>query len=167
MASKKIMLVLPPRDFPADVCTTIRQVLAGHGHTVTATSVARSATSDDGRSVPVDVPLKDVKTWDHDAFVFIGGEGTRLYFGDEQVIKLAKDVKYKTLGATGNAAVILALAEALKGKRATTDTDWAQLVERHGARYTGRPLEVDDKVITLQDAAAAEQFANAMAKALA
>ncbi len=167
MAGKKIMVVLPPRDFDGPVFDTIRRVLEGRGHKVAVASVARGAvTSSDGMSVPVTVGIKDIKTWDYDAFIFVGGEGAKLYFDDPEVRKLAKDVKYKTVGATGNAAVILALSEVLEKKKAACPYEYADLVRRHGAVLTGRPLEVDDKIITLQDPAVAEQFANAIVNAL-
>lgn len=167
MATKKIMMVLPPRDFDGRAYETTRRLLEGRGHTVAVTSVAQGAvTSDDGMSVPVTVGMKDIKTWDYDAFVFIGGEGASLYFDDEQVRKLAKDVKYKTVGATGSAAVVLALSEVLSGKKATCPHEWAHLLLRQGARFTNQPLEVDDKIVTAQDASIAEHFANAIAKAV-
>jgi hypothetical protein len=43
---------------------------------------------------------------------------------------------------------------------------FANLLISRGASYTGRPLEVDDKVITLQDGSIAEHFANALLKAI-
>ncbi len=167
MATKKIMMVLPPRDFDGGVYELARRVLEGRGHTVVVTSVAQGAvTASDGASVPVNVAIQDVKTYDYDAFVFIGGEGASMYFDDQQVRKLATDVKWKTIGATGNAAVILALAEALKGKKATAPANSVHWLVRNGAVFTGRPMEVDGKVITLQDSSATEQFANAIAKAM-
>ena len=167
MAAKKIMLVLPPRDFDGQAYETVRRVLEGRGHTVAVTSTAQGAvTSEDGLSVPVNVGMKDVKTYDYDAFVFVGGEGARLYFDDESVRKLAKDVKWKTVGATGSAAVILALSEVLDDKKATCPHEYAGLLVRQGASFTNQPLEVDGKVVTAQDAASAEHFANAIAKAV-
>jgi len=167
MAEKKILFVLPPRDFDDHSYETARRIWEGRGHKVFVTSVARGAvTSEAGMSVPVDINPKEIKTYNYDAVVFIGGEGARLYFDDERIRKLAKDMKYKTVGATGNATVILALSEVLKGKKATCPTDWADLLIREGAEFTGRPFEVDDKLITLQDSSAIEHFANAFAKAL-
>jgi len=167
MAAKKIMMVLPPRDFDGRVYETVRRVLEGRGHTVAVTSVAQGAvSSEEGTSVPVNVGIRDVKTYDYDAFVFVGGEGARLYFDDERVRKLARDVKYKTVGATGSATAILAVSGVLEKKKATCPHEWADLLLRRRAILTGRPLEVDDKIVTLADATAAEQFANAIAKAV-
>lgn len=167
MASKKIIMVLPPLDFDGTAYQVIRRALESRGHTVAVTSIAEGGvTASDGVSAPVNVRLRDVKTWDYDAFIFVGGEGARLYFDDEQVRKLAKDVKYKTVGATGSAVAILALAEVLNGKKATGPHELVPLLTRNGATFTNQMLQVDDKIVTLQDTAGAEQFANAIAKAV-
>lgn len=164
--AKKIMMVVPPNDFDGQVFEAVRRALEGRGHTVAVTSLGSNATADDGMSVRVNVPIRNVKSYDYDAFVFIGGEGARILFDDPQARSLAKDVKYKTVGATGNAAVILALSEVLTNKKATCPHEYALWLTRHGARFTNQPLEVDEKIITLQDSALAEQFANAVAKAV-
>ena len=167
MSAKKIVMVLPPRDFDGDVYEVTRRVLESRGHQVAVTSIVQGViTSDEGQSVPVNVRIGDIKSYDYDAFIFIGGEGATLLFDDPQVRKLADDVKWKTLGATGNATAILALANALKDKKVTGASEFGSLVVRRGASFTNRPMEVDGKVITLQDVSAGEQFANAIAKAI-
>lgn len=144
-----------------------RCVLEGRGHTVSVTSVApRAATSEDGVSVPVSVRIGDIKTYEYDAFVFVGAEGARAYFDGERVRKLPKDVKFKTVGATGNAPVILALSEVLKDQKATCHAQFAGLLIQEGAVFTNRPLEVDGKIATVKDASNAEQFANTIAQAV-
>ena len=167
MAEKKILMAVPPRDFEGQGYEIARRVWEGRGYKVSVASLGRgTATFEDGSSVPVDVTVKDIKYYNYDAIVFIGGEGARLLFDDKDVQKLAKDVKYKTLGATGNAAIILALAGVLEGKKATTPVDAANWLVSKGATFTGRLLEVDSKVLTLQDPSGTEHFANALAKAL-
>ncbi len=167
MAEKKILIVVPPRDFESQEYEIARRVWEDRGYKVSVASLGRGiATSEDGYSVPVDVSVKDVKYYDYDAIVFIGGEGARLLFDDKDVQKLAKDAKYKTLGATGNAAIILALAGVLEGKKATAPIDVAGWLIDKGAAFTGRPFEIDGKVFTLQDPMGTEYFANALAKAL-
>ena len=165
--AKKIMMVLPPRNFDGRAYQTIRRALESRGHKVAVSSIVPGAVSpDDGESAPVDVRIHEIKTYEYDAFIFVGGEGTKLYFDNDRVQQLVKDVKYKPLGATGNATVILALAEALGGKRVACPAEFADLVIRKGAIFTGQPFEVDEKIITLQESAVAEHFANAVAKAV-
>jgi protease I len=125
-----------------------------------------AAVAEDGMSVPIDERVVDVKTYQYDAYLFIGGEGARIYFDDEYVHKLANDVKYKTVAAIGNAAMILARTEVLKKKKVTCPPEYAGYVIEAGAEYTGTPLEVDEKVITLRDTSGTEQLANALAEAV-
>lgn len=164
MPGKKIMMVLPPRDFDGEMFERVRRVFIGRRHEVSVTSVIPgTVVSDEGVSVPVDVRLQDLKYYQYDAFVFIGGEGAKIYFDEERVRKLADDVKFKTMGATGIATVILARSNALKNKKATGPHQFAGLLIEHGAVFTNQPLAVDDKMVTAQDASVAEQFANAVA----
>ena len=169
MARKKVMMVLPPRDFDGEAYTVIRRTLEGRGHTVTVTSVITgSIRSENGSAALVDIRIHDVAQYQYDSFVFVGGEGVRLYFDNDQVQKLASDVKFKTIAATGDAAVVFALAGLLKKKRATSPAQFAGLLIEHGAEYTGTPIEVDDKIMTLKDSSGstAIQFANMLAEAI-
>lgn len=167
MPGKKIMLVVPPRDFDWHAFDVLRRALEGRGHKIFVSSIARGAAmSDQGYSVPVDTRIVDIKTYEYDGFIFVGGEGARLYFDEERVVKLAQDVKYKTIGATGEAAVILALGEVLKKKQATCPYRWAGMLIEQGAEFTNEPFTKDEKILTLQDTAFAEQFANAFAESL-
>ncbi|HEY66587.1 MAG TPA: DJ-1/PfpI family protein [Caldilineae bacterium] len=167
MASKKILVVLPPRDFDENEFFTLKRMCEDRGHKVSVASIASGKVeSSNGYSIPVDVRLHQVKTYQYDAVVFLGGEGARIYFDDPQARKLASDVKYKTIGATGNAAVLLSQAGVLNKKKVTAPYEYADWIVRGGASYTGRPLEVDEKLITAQGPALAESFANALIKAL-
>ncbi|GAB4569396.1 MAG: hypothetical protein Kow0047_22630 [Anaerolineae bacterium] len=167
MASKKILVVLPPRDFDENEFFTLKRLCEGRGHKVFVASIAMDKVeSNHGFSIPVDVRLHQVKTYEYDAVVFLGGEGARVYFDDPQARKLASDVKYKTLGATGNAPVLLSQAGILSKKKVTGDYQYVDWIVRGGAAYTGRPLEIDDKLITAQGPQLAEPFANALLKAI-
>lgn len=162
MAGKKIMMVIPPRDFDGKVFETMRRMLISRGHRVeTASIVSGTATADDGTSFPVGVRIYDINTWEWDGYVFIGGEGTKLYYDNDRVKQLAKDVKYKPLAVTGNAVVILALSELVKEKKVTCPTDVAGWVIGQGAVFTNRPYEVEEKMFTLQEPNAVEEFTNA------
>ncbi len=167
MAGKKILFVLPPHRFDGAVYWAVRRALEMRGDKITVTSVVLgSIVADDGPSAPVNLEIRDLKTYEYDAVIFMGGEGTRYYFDEARVLKLADEVKFKVLGATGNATVVLAMADLLKGKTVTGASEYADLVVRRGAKYTGQPMEVDDRIVTLREPAVAEYFANAIAKAL-
>ena len=168
MAKKKVMLVLPPRDFDADIYWTMRRVFEGLGHEVGTTSVATgSVMADDGRFVPVDDTIHHIHRYMWDCYVFLGGEGAKLYFDDPHIKKLVEDVKFKTIAAEGTASAILALNDVfVRGKRATGDHRFAGMVIENGGEYTGAPLEVEEKIITLREPEYAEQFALAISQKL-
>jgi protease I len=166
MADKKILMVLPPTRFDGRTYETLRRIWEGSGNRVSVASVARGGISSaDGASARVDVLFENVKSWDYDAFVFIGCDDIGLLIGDGSVRKLADDAKFKVVASTGNAILILALADLLKEKRATGPYDHADQVVRRGGRFTSTPFEVDGKIVTLQDPNVIEQFANAVLKA--
>jgi len=167
MPEKKILMVVPPRDFQDEVYETCRRLWEGRGYRISVASFEPGAVRGaEGTVSPVDVALGEVKYYDYDAIVFLGGEGAKLFFDDERARKLAKDAKYKVLGASGNASVLLALAGAAEGKKVTGPGESAGWILQGRATFTGRPVEVDDKLITIQDAAMAEHLANAVVKAL-
>ncbi|MGQ9554469.1 MAG: DJ-1/PfpI family protein [Anaerolineae bacterium] len=168
MAAKKVVIVLPVRGFSEEEYRAVRYALERRGHTVAIAGLfPDSAEAADGTSVPVDKRIRDIKTYEYDGYVFLGGEGVRIFFENEDARKLAKDISYKTIGASGEAVAFLALAGALKKKKVTGPTGWIDILKRNEAVYTGRPMEIDDKIITTQDASLGERFGNAIAEALA
>jgi|YelNatPaOPRAMG01_1025707.scaffolds.fasta_scaffold11625_3 protease I len=167
MAEKKILVVLPPYRFNDKQFEICRRVWEGRGYRVVVASLERSsAVGENGMSVPVDALVKDVKTWDYDAFVFLGGEGTKRLFDDESVRKLAKDAKYKVMGASDQAVVLLSLAGAIEDKKVAGPVDMVQWLLQGKAKYTGEPLQIDDKLITIRGPEMSEQLANAVINAL-
>lgn len=167
MAEKTICVVLPPYRFHDKQFEVCRRIWEQRGYKVAVASLDRSpAVGENGMSVPVDAVIKDVKTYDYDAFVFLGGEGTRRLFDDESARKLAKDAKYKVMGASDNAVVLLSLAGALEDKKVTGPVDMADWLIKGKAKYTGEPVQIDDKLITIQSPEMSEQLAKAVIAAL-
>lgn len=167
LADKKVLMVVAQADFDAVEFETTRKVLEGRGLQVkvasTALAAARATT---GLMVRPDVSLDDIKTWEYDAVVFVGGPGARRLFDHEKATKLAKDCEYKVMGALGLAPGILANGGVVKGKRLTADTSVAALLREKEARFTAQPLEVDEKLVTAQGGRYAEPFGNAILQAL-
>ncbi len=166
MAEKKVLMVLSPHGFDDGQYETCRRVIEGRGHKVSVASLGTLATGVGGRTVPVDVAIKDVKSYDYDGVVFIGGEGAVRLFDDETALKLAKDVKYKAVAASDNGIVLLALAGAIEGKKVTGPVEQAGWLVKGKAKYTNEPLTVDDKLITIRDAGMVEQMAGRLVEAL-
>jgi protease I len=166
MAEKKILMVIAPQGFNDRQYEVCRRLWESRGHKVSVASLAGVATGEAGLAVPVDTAIKDVKTYDYDAMVFLGGEGARLLFDDDSARKLAKDAKYKVMAASDKAVVLLALAGALEDKKVTGQPESVSCLLKGKAQYTGEPIRVDDKLITVQDPGMSEQMANAVLTAL-
>ena len=167
LTDKKVLMVVALTDFDGTEFETTCKVLEGQGIQVRVASAALdTARANTGLMVRPDVSLDDLKTWEYDAVVFVGGPGARQLFDHEKATKLAKDCEYKILGALGLGPGMLANGGVVKGKRVTADTAVASVLWKKGGRFTAQPLEVDEKLVTAQGGRYAEHFANALIQAL-
>ncbi len=117
-----------------------------------------------GTKIMPDVVLNKVRGALYDVIIFIGGEGSVQYWDDPHAHRLVKEVLKagKILGAISVAPIILANAKALHGKNATAWPTLGKRLEWAGAIYTGKPVEVDGKIVTANSPDAAEEFAKAI-----
>lgn len=167
LADKKVLMVLPHRDFQLQEYDVTRRVLESRGLRIqVATAESWEAMSENGRTVRTSTRLGDVKYWDYDAIVFVGGNGARQLADTESATKLAKDAEYKVLGAIGLGALVLARAGVVKNKRVTGDPAVADTVREKEGTYTAQPLEVADKMVTAMSSRYAEPFAQALLRVL-
>ena len=167
LSDKKVLMVVAPTDFDGTEFETTRKVLESRGVQVkVGCTVLGTARANTGLMVRPDVSLDDIKTWEYDAVVFVGGPGARQLFDHEKATKLAKDCEYKVLGALGLGAGILANGGVVKGKRVTADTSVASLLRQKEAQFTGQPLQVDEKLVTAAGGRYAEHLGNAILQAL-
>lgn len=166
MSEKKILLVIPPEGFDDEQYQTCRRFWENRGHKVSVASIAGVARGEAGTAVPVDTLIRDVKTYNYDAVVFLGGEGARILYDDESARNLAKDAKYKVIGASDNAVLLLSLAGTLENKKVTGPPALAGWLLDGKAHYTGEPVCVDDRLVTTQAPTMAEQLAASVATAL-
>lgn len=165
--AKKILMVLAPYKFSEKEYELCKKIWETHGYEVSIASLERgTAVGEEGRSIPVDIALKDVKYYDYDAIVFLGGEGAEILFEDENARKLAKDAKYKVLCASDKAVMVLALADVIDGKKVTGPVEFASWITKNKGIFTGKPIQVDGKLITVADQNMTEQFANAVIETL-
>ncbi|MGQ9629673.1 MAG: DJ-1/PfpI family protein [bacterium] len=169
LSDKKVLMVVPPENFEDGEYDVTRRVLEFKGVKVKVACSRLGEIRGIRQDVVVrpDAVVGDVKYYDYDAIVFVGGEGARMYFDHEKVLKLAKDAEHKVLGATSNAVAILANANILKGKKVTACDSVVGLLEAKGAIYTGQPVEVDGKILTADGPDHAENLGNAIIKSLA
>jgi len=166
---KKVLMVVAPVDFRDEECMEPKKVFEEKGFQVTIASDLNpddEATGMLGGKITVEMNIKDVKTDEYDAVVFVGGSGTAVYFDNKTVTKIAKDAyeKGKIVGAICIAPSILANAGVLKGKNATSYPSEKQNLTKKGAMYIEEPVVVDRNVVTANGPKSATSFGKEIAK---
>jgi protease I len=159
---KKVVMVVPLKDFWDIELTTVKEIFEQNGLMVTiASSTLKEAKGMFGTTIKPDVVLSKVRGALYDAIVFVGGEGAIQYWDDPHAHRLVKTAvkEGRVLGAISIAPIILANTEVLKGRRATVWSTLGKRLKGSGAIYTGNPLEVDGNIVTANSYEAAEEFA--------
>lgn len=162
LQGKKVVMVVPLKDFWDIELTTVKEIFEQNGLMVTiASSTLKEAKGMFGTKIKPDVILSKVRGALYDAIVFVGGEGAIQYWDDPHAHRLVKTAfkEGKVLGAISIAPITLANTEVLKGRRATVWSTLGKRLEGSGAIYTGNPLEVDGNIVTANSYEAAEEFA--------
>lgn len=166
---KKVLMVIAPENFRDEELLHTREELERAGARVTVASTASPARGMLGARVTPDLKLEEVRVEDYDAVVFVGGVGASSYFNHERALSLARgaQARGKLTCAICIAPVILANAGVLEGKRATVfDGEFVRMLESKGARYTGKSVEVDGRVVTANGPMAAREFGKTIAREL-
>ncbi len=167
--AKKIVMVIASKDFRDEEYAKPRAALEKAGHAVTvACSKLAEAKGMLGMKVKPDVLLKDVKSADYDAIVFVGGGGSTEYWDDAVAHRLAREFaeKQKPTTAICLAPVTLAKAGLLKGRAATVWPDAAGEMKKQGAQMKTQGVVADGNFITADGPQSAEEFGKALVKAL-
>ena len=96
--------------------------------------------------------------------IFIGGPGTVPLINDPDFIKIAQNFYQadKVTAAICAAVAILANADLLIGKNATSWSGVQQTLINHGANWQNSPVVVDGQIITAQGPAVALEFGHAL-----
>jgi len=166
---KRIVMIVAHRDFRDEELFAPRTILeeAG-GEVIVASSSLEPARGMLGGTVAPDVLVKDIDAADYDAVVFVGGTGAKEYWEDERAHAIARRAveEGKVLAAICIAPVTLANAGVLRDKSATVWKSEAERLKAKGARYAGRDLEIDGRIITADGPESAEKFGRAIAEAL-
>jgi protease I len=166
---KKILMIVPLKDFWDVELTKLKEIFEQNGLMVTvACSAMREAEGFFGTKIKPDIVLNKVKDDLYDAIVFVGGEGAVQYWDDPNAHRLVKKAlkEEKVLGAISIAPIILANTNVLKGKRATVWPTLGKRLEWSSAIYTRNPVEVDGNIVTADRPDSAEEFANAILKVI-
>lgn len=169
LTGKKVLVVLAPKDFQDKEFFKSRVSLQAAGaELLTAAEGVEEATGVLGGKAKVDADLNKINLKDYTALVFIGGSGAKVYFKQKQVLALVREAaaQKKVIGAICIAPTILANAGILQGKKVTSFPSEEKNLVAAGARYTGRPVEVDGKIVTANGPEAAEAFGERLVKVL-
>lgn len=157
-----ILMVIAQEGFRDEELTIPKAMFEEKGYKVEIASKAMGeAKGMLGLRVKPDLALKEVDLKKYKALIFVGGVGAKDYFGDQIALRLAREAvdQGKVVGAICLASGILARAEILKGKKATVWPSEAETLKQKGAIYTGKPVEVDGKIVTANGPEAAKAFA--------
>jgi protease I len=159
--SKKFLLIIAPTDFQDKEYSDTREALEKAGVLVSVASLKTGeARGKFGKRVNVDLSVDDVKLEDYNGVAFIGGPGMVDLVSNPKFIDLAKKFYQsdKITAAICIAPLILSNAGILKEKKATVWPSAEKELKKGGCVYTGRPVEVDGKVITGNGPDAAAEF---------
>lgn len=163
-------MIIAPNNFRDEELLEPKKVLEGYGTKVTIASQGVSeAKGALGATVPVDKDISEVNVDNYDAVIFVGGQGSSVYFSNSRALEIAKESysKGKITSAICIAPSILANAGILEGKRATVFSSESSNLEEKGATYTDEDVTQDGKIITASGPQAAKEFGETIARELA
>lgn len=170
LSGRKILFILPPFDFCDEEYQKPKNLFDECGaRIVAASSSLANAKGMGGALVKPQITINEVQARDIQALLLIGGSGSQKFWRDQVVHDLTRRANRlgKIVSASGYAVMILANAGLLQGKRAAGFPVTENVLKRHGAIYTGNPVEIVGNIVTASGPAAAEKFAEAVAKQLA
>lgn len=166
---KKVLMIIAHDIFRDEEYLQPKEILSKAGvKVVTASTSLDPATGKLGAKIKPDILVKDARPEDYDAVIFVGGKGSRDYFNDPAAHALAKGAVAhdKILSSICSGTGILAKAGVLKDKQVTSFPAEAEIIERQGGHYTGKPVEIDGRIITANGPDAAAGFGEAIKKML-
>ncbi|HEX9653714.1 MAG TPA: DJ-1/PfpI family protein [bacterium] len=167
--SKSVLIILAHNNFRDEEYQAAREKLEKSGaKIIVASTIKKGAAGSQGMKLDPDLLIDDVNGQEFDAVVFIGGTGASQYWHDVTAHEIARQAaeKGKIIAASSHAAVTLAVAGLLTGKRATGHVSIHEKLSVQGAILTGSKLERDGNIITASGPNAAREFAEALAQAL-
>jgi protease I len=162
---KNILMVIAPADFRDEELFVPKRIFEEEGVKVTIASTGTEVAEGMlGETVKPDLAISDVKVEDYDAFVIVGGTGSKKYlWADEELRAVVKEAYNgdKILAAICFAPVVLANAGILDDKEATVFPDAGAIGElkKAGAIYVDKSVIVSDRIITAKFTDSAEEFA--------
>ena len=169
LKGKKVAFVIASKNFRDEEYFQPKEVISKAGaQVVTVSSTLNQCTGMLGAKVQPDILISDMKVTDYDAVIFVGGMGSNEYWDSETAHKIARETvsHKKILAAICIAPATLANAGVIAGKKVTAFPSVSSHLESMGAKYTGKPVEQDGKIVTGYGPEAAMAFGEAIKKSL-
>jgi len=173
-SNKKILMVIAFTDFNDEEYFVTKDTIEHAGYSVdTASTKIGLALGANGNEAPVNKLASSVSPKDYQAVVFIGGQGMQPELDNPLFIKLAQDFEEqgKIVSAICVSPALLAKAGILTNKQATVwssslDKQFINILKQNGAIYQDKSVVVDGNIITANGPQAAQEFGEAIVKAL-
>ncbi len=165
----KVLMIVAPENFNDEEFLEPKKVFEKNRILVEVASKGVSvAKGSSGAETSVDKDISEVTVDDYDAVVFIGGQGSSIYFDDSAAHSIAKTAydSGKVVAAICIAPSTLANAGLLEGKKATAFSSEKNNLESKGATYTGKAVTIDGKIVTANGPMAAKSFGEEIVKLL-
>jgi putative intracellular protease/amidase len=164
---KIVLVVLPSEGFGEGALRSVRSTLEAAGVETRCVSPNRDEAVK-GRlqdEFLVDEALAGQKMSDY-AGIFLAAGDTEELTPNGDLLRLLGEANSmgKWIATFGSGLSALAKADILRGKKVTGSIACRDLVSQAGAKYTGRPLEVADNVITALDECAGLRLGRAFAE---
>lgn len=172
--NKNILMIIASKDFRDEEYFIPVEIFQSEGAKITTvSSIMGEVIGVEGGEARSAMTLREVEVKKFDAVVFVGGNGASEFFDDAEAHKIIREaVKYgKILGAICIAPIILARAGILRKKNATVwssilDRSGAKELEEAGCKVSKERVVKDEKIITADGPAVAQEFAQAVIEAM-
>ncbi len=158
---KKVVFVLAQKDFRDEEYFETRASLDSKGIFSSVASLVKGVcTSKEKKQVNSQFNLAEVDINEFEAIIFVGGIGASDYFFNDEAHHLAQKflAQNKFVCAICIAPRILAEAGILHNKTVTSYESVAESIKSKGGNWTGKNVEVDEKIITANGPESSWQF---------
>lgn len=157
-----ILIFLPANNFGEEEYLITKKVFLKGGKNVFITSDSNTVCSgDNGMKVKADTDFYNVNEKNFSAIVFIGGKGSKDYWDNETLHKIARNFQSagKIVAAICSAPIILARAGLLTNIPATCWSEDKNELIKLEINYNDRSVIAEKDIITSDGPRSAEQFA--------
>ena len=164
---KPILMIIAPDHFRDEELFETRAEIENAGFKIVLASTHKGeCIGTKGGKAIADIEIEKVNSNDYESVVFVGGNGSKVYFKNKTAHKIAQEMQQqeKIVSAICIGPVILAEAGLLKNKKATVYESEINTIKELGANYTGEPVTQDGQLITGNGPAASSLFGKTIAE---